>query len=156
EEMPRGNTLFIGQPPPPWTSADVEKIENPPIKGWINRHAVLQGLAALHEVGISEAFRMKNLPPRTPRLIESERDTGLLLTLNRQSFTDLVMTFPLLTDDGRWNTNWPLRTSFPLFLQKVVYVYGNVSDAASEETMQPGRERAIRPDDVVDEIRVRL
>jgi hypothetical protein len=153
-DMPRANTFFIGHPPPPWKMSDVEKVEGPHIKGWMNKHAALHYLTALHEVGIGEAFRMKDLPPRTPRLIESDLNLALLLALSRESFTDLVMTFPIITDKGEFNTNWPLLTSFPLFLRNVLYALGNVEDAAGEENTQPGQVKTIRPDAVVDKIDV--
>ncbi|HMC65065.1 MAG TPA: BatA and WFA domain-containing protein [Gemmataceae bacterium] len=155
DEMPRANTLFIGHPPPPWKLSEQKPLKNPTIKGWINKHPALQNLAALHEIGIEDAFQMSDLPPRTPRLLESERDTTVMLALSRHSFTDLVMTFSLVTEDGKWNTDWPLKPSFPLFLRNVLYVYGNVSDAAGEETKQPGDQKLLRPDVAVDRIEVR-
>lgn len=159
ENMPLANTFFIGYPPPPWKQASEEKkekpdpftvtrIESPHIKGWMNKHAILRYLVALHEIGISEAFRISKdeLPPRTPRLMESDQDVALMLVLSRQSYADLVMTFPIFTEKGEWNTNWPLKPSFPLFLRNVLYTLGNVSDAASEETVKPGQPKTIRPD----------
>jgi hypothetical protein len=77
-----------------------------------------------------------------------------LFTLSRQSYTDLVQTFAIMSDDGRFNTTWPLKESFPLFLRNVVYVLGNVSDAAGEETVQPGQVKALRPDMAIKEIEV--
>jgi hypothetical protein len=155
DDMPRGNTFFIGHPPPPWKPATVEKLRNPQIKGWMNRHPVMRYLVALQEVGISEAFKMKDLPPRTPRLLEIDQNVALLLALSRQSFTDLVMTFPILDDQGKWNTNWPLLPSFPLFLRNVLYTLGNISDGSSEETVQPGQVKTIRPDLAVSQIEVK-
>lgn len=164
EEMPRANTFFIGYPPPPWKplgSEDkegrlVEKLSNPHIKDWMRRSSIMKYLVALDVVGISEAFRMnvKDLPPRTPRLLETDNDTALMLTLPRQSFTDLVMTFAILNDKNEWNTNWPLLPSFPLFLRNVLYTLGNVSDAASEENVQPGGVKTLRPDVALDKIEV--
>jgi hypothetical protein len=164
EDMPRGNTFFIGQPPPGWRKVAegeepkaMEKVNSPHVKGWLHRHALLRYLVALHEIGIGEAFKasVKDLPPRTPALIESDLETVLLFTLNRQAFTDLVMTFPILTDKDEWNTNWPLKPSFPLFLRNVLYSLGNVSDAAAEELTQPGQVKTLRPDVGVAEIEVR-
>jgi hypothetical protein len=161
EQLPRGNTFFIGHPPPGWKQPGmdgdgkpVEKIANPHIKGWMSKHMLLRYLVALHEVGIAEAIKLGELPPRTPLLIESEKETPLLLTLNRQSFTDLVMTFPLLTDKDEWNTNWPLKPSFPLFLRNVLYTLGNVSDVVADESTQPGQVKLIRPDVGISEIHV--
>jgi hypothetical protein len=169
EEMPRSNTFFIGYPPPPWKplgsddkeGKPVEKVENPPIKDWLRTNPILNRpggarLTALDKVLISEGFRIdpKELPPRTPRLLETDRDGALMFTLPRQSFTDLVMTFPILNDKDQWNTTWPLLESFPLFWRNVLYVLGNISDATSEDTTQPGMVKTIRPDTVEDEIQV--
>jgi hypothetical protein len=161
-DMPRANTFFVGYPPPPWQLAGdgkeghaVEKLEGPRIKGWMNRHSIMADLRALHEIGIDQAFKMKDLPPRTPRLMEAGNDTPLLLTLNRQAFTDLVMTFPIFTAEDKYNTDWPVRhTSFPLFLANVLYALGNVSDSATEPNVQPGQVKPILPDVSIDEIQV--
>jgi hypothetical protein len=154
EEMPRGNTFFIGQPPPPWKRSDGDVIKNPAIKGWMGRHPVMRYLTALHEVGIVEAFKMKDLPPRTPKLMEIDQNNALLLTLSRQSFTDLVATFAIIDEKGSFNTNWPLLPSFPLFLRNVLYALGNISDGSSEETVQPGQPKTLRPDLAVSQIGV--
>jgi hypothetical protein len=154
DDMPRANTFFIGYPPPPWKREAGDKLTNPQIKGWMGKHPIMKYLAALQEVGIFEAFKLKDLPPRTPRLIEIDQNVSLLLTLTRSSYTDLVMTFPILNDKGEWNTNWPLLPSFPIFLRNVLYTLGNVSDGASEETKQPGEAKTLRPDVAVPQIQV--
>ena len=154
EEMPRANTFFIGYPPPPWKPSTVEKIANPQIKGWVARHPALRYLVALQEIGISEAFKMKDLPARTPKLMEIDRNVAVLFTLQRQLYTDLVMTFSILNDQSQWNTNWPLLPSFPLFLRNVIYAYGNIEDGAGEETLQPGEVKTLRPDAAVKEVDV--
>jgi len=108
DEMPRANTFFIGRPPPPWTIDNtdpksdrrIEKVETPAVKGWTGQHGLLRYLTGLHEIGISEAFRIEGLPPRTPRLIEGDRDLGLMIALNRGSYTDVVQCFSILTESG--------------------------------------------------------
>src|SRR5207247_677667 len=97
---------------------------------------------------------MDGLPPRTPRLMESDRDVALMVALPRGAYTDVVMCFPILTDAGEWNTNWPLLPSFPLFWRNVLYTLGNIRDAAGEETIQPGQVKLIRPEGRVPEIKV--
>src|SRR5262249_22295764 len=154
DDLPRANTFFIGAPPPPWKPETVERVTSPPIRGWMAKHPVLRYLAALQELGIAEAFRMKDLPPRTPRLIESDQNTALMLSLPREAFTDLVMTFPILTDKGEWNTNWPLHPSFPLFLRNVLYALGNVNDGTTEDLVQPGQVKTLRPDVSVTQIEI--
>jgi hypothetical protein len=149
KDMPRSNTFFLGYPPPPWTKEKTEKMESPSIKGWMHDHPLLRYLSALYEVKMIDAFRLKDLPPRTPRLIETDRDAAVLVSLQRGPFTDLVMTFALFDEEGRWNSNWPLQPSFPLFLRNVLYTLGNVSDAANEENTQPGHIKTLRPQSVV-------
>jgi hypothetical protein len=153
EDMPRGNTFFIGQPPPPWKLNTLEKINNPQIKGWMGRHPVLRYLAALQEIGVAEAFKIPDIPERN-RLIEIDQKNALLFSRTRQSFTDLVLTFPIITEKGEWNTNWPLLPSFPLFLRNVVYALGSISDGTGEEILQPGQVKTLRPDVSVSEIEV--
>jgi hypothetical protein len=154
EDMPRSNTFFIGYPPPPWKPADMEKVTNPQIKGWMHKHPVLRYLVALQEIGIAEAFKLKELPTRTPRLMEIDQNVTVLFTLNRQLYSDLVMTFPIINAKSEWNTNWPLLPSFPLFLRNVIYTYGNISDGASEEALQAGQVKTLRPDAAVSDIEV--
>jgi hypothetical protein len=163
DDMPAANTWFIDEVPPPWKKADIVKdkaniLSGPPVKGWDEKSQLLRYLSNLHEVGIDTAFRFdlkaEGVPPRTPRILESDQNTALLFTLSRQSFTDLVQTFAIMSDDGKFNTNWPLLANFPLFLRNVIYVLGNVSDAAGEERVQPGDVKTLRPDRAVKKIEV--
>jgi hypothetical protein len=157
QEMPAANTYFIDALPPPWKKDDMARIKNPAVKGWLDKNPLMSYLRGLHEIGIDDAFRFDlkdpRVPPRTPRLIESDSDTALLFTLTRQSFTDLVQTFAIV-DGDKFNTTWPLHPSFPLFLRNVTYVLGNVGDAAGEETIRPGQVKTLRPDVAVKEIEV--
>lgn len=153
EDMPRSNTFFIGYPPPPWELNKLEKISSPQIKGWIGKHPVLRYLVALQEVGVAEAFKIPDIPERN-RLIEIDQKNALLFSRSRQSFTDLVLTFPIFTDKGEWNTNWPLLPSFPLFLRNLLYALGGISDGTGEEILQPGQIKTLRPDVNVTEIEI--
>ena len=145
EEMPRANTMFVGWPPPPWhfDGADdpyrVELVRFPPVRGWSDRLPVMHGLRGWHELEIAEAFRMGQLPEKTPRLLESDGNLLLMLSLSRQSYTDLVLTFPLQTADVKWNTRWFMRPLFPHFLRNVLYSLGKIRDAAAEDSLHPGQ-----------------
>jgi hypothetical protein len=115
-------------------------------------------LTGLDEIAFSGAFRFDlrdpRVPPRTPRLLEADRETVLMFALARRSFQDVVLTFPLVNDDGEWATTWNLKASFPVFLRNVLYVLGNITDAAAEENVQPGQGRILRPVGAVDRIEV--
>jgi hypothetical protein len=150
DQMPTANTLFIGYPPPPFqpigtdSPLAVTAANGPFIQGWDDKHPVMRNLSALYEVGIDEAFRLPDLPVGTRRLIEAERGHVLLAALPRGAFTDLVLTFPLLTADGSVNTRWPLYPSFVLFLRNVLFALGNVRDASVEDVTLPGQEKILR------------
>ena len=95
----------------------------------------MRHLTGLDEIAFTEAFRFDlkdaRVPPRTPRLLETDRETAVLIALARRSFTDLVLTFPLVNAAGEWTTTWNLKLSFPVFLRNVLYTLGNVRDARS-------------------------
>lgn len=151
EAMPRSNTLFLGSPPPPWhlqgmdDDYRVEKVDFPQVRGWSDRHPVMKGIRAWHELLIAEGFRMKALPSKSPRLLEGGGDLVLMTALSRGSHTDLVVAFPIASDGEKWNTNWILKSSFPVFLRNVLYSLGNVRDATTEESLRPGEQKLIAP-----------
>lgn len=157
-DLPLANTYFIDNVPPPWKRAEMPPLENPSIKGRLGDHPLLRYLSGLHEIGLTEAFRFDlrdpRVPPRVPKLLESGRDTAVLFALPRQSFTDVVMTFPIINSKGEYTTDWFLRPSFPLFLSNLVHTLGNVSEGVGEEVLQPGQPKSLRPDLAVKEIQV--
>lgn len=162
EEMPRAQTLFIGYPPPPWKTEGkeddpyvVEKVEFPQVRGWQDNHPVMRGIRGWHELELAEAMRMRKLPPKTPVLLEGDRELPLLAAIARGPFTDLVMAFPLETLDGKWNTRWFLKPGFPLFMRNLLLSQGNVRDASTEETVKPGQVKVLRPGGGVEEIKVK-
>ena len=147
DEMPRANTFFIGSAPPPFHRPlagrpddrfTTKSVANPAVTGWSDGHPVMRHLRGLYEVEIDEAFRVPEWPPKTARLLESDGNLTLLAAVPRQSFTDLVLAFPLVADDGRWNTLWPLRPSFVAFLRNVVRSLGDVRDALADDVLRPG------------------
>lgn len=143
-DLPTGNTLFIGFPPPPIKPETLTTVNNPAIKVWDGKHPALKNLAALYEIEVVEGFKFAELPPRTPVLMEGERDLAMLVSFARGPYADLCLTFPLLANDGRWNTTWPLKPSFPLFLRNILFSMGNVRDASAEETLRPGQVKPFR------------
>ncbi|MGL6076310.1 MAG: vWA domain-containing protein [Fimbriiglobus sp.] len=153
DKMPKSNTLFIGQVPPPWSlgvkgapkAANVaEPVQGPSVRGWNSRHPVMRNLQALDEIDLGMAYKLPELPARTQRLIEGTENLVLLAAMNRLAYTDLVMAFPIMTTDDKWNTNWPLKLSFPLFWRNVVMSLGNVRDAGTEDAIKPGQTKIIR------------
>jgi hypothetical protein len=156
--LPLGNTFFIDAVPPPWKRGDMPPLKETQIRNPTSNHPLMRHLTALDEIAFSEAFRFDlkdpRVPPRTPRLLETDRETAVLFVLPRRSFQDLVLAFPLVNDRGQWATTWNLKLSFPVFLRNVLYTLGNVADAAAEENVQPGEIKTLRPDVAVDRLDV--
>ncbi len=161
DALPLGNTFFIDSVPPPWNRKDMPPLNDARIRNSASNHPLMRSLIGLDEIDIyAGAFRFvpgdKPLPPQTPRLLEGKGETALMFVVSRtgQSFHDLVLCFPLVNDKGEWTTSWNKHLSFPVFLRNVLYTLGNISDAATEENVQPGEARLLRPDGVFDRIEV--
>jgi hypothetical protein len=157
EEMPLGNTFFIGDVPPPWKRSEMKPLTEVAIRNPTSDHSLMRHLTGLDEIAFTGAFHFplddKRLPTRVPRLLEVDRERAVLFVRPRQSFQDLILTFPLVKE-GQWMTTWNLKLSFPVFLRNVLYELGNVQDASAEENVQPGQIKTIRPDVAVETIRV--
>lgn len=160
--LPLGNTFFIDNIPPPWKRSEMPPLEKVLIRNPASKHRLMQHLTALDEIAFSDAFRFEldprkneRVPPRVPRLLETDKETAVLFALPRRSFTDLVLAFPLVNDKGEWSTTWNLKLSFPIFLRNVLYQLGNVSDATAEEPLPPGQVKVLRPEVAVREITVK-
>ncbi len=158
EDMPLANTFFIDAVPPPWKRAAMPPLKDTQIRNPTSNHPLMRHLTALDEIAFSGAFRFDlkavGVPPRTPRLLETDRETAVLFVLPRRAFQDVVLAFPLVDGEGRWTTTWNLKLSFPVFLRNVLYTLGNVADAAAEDNVQPGQIKTLRPDAAVKAIDV--
>lgn len=166
-DMPQANTFFIDRPPPPWRRSG-KALRNPYLAVGKKDHPLLRHLTTLWDVGVSEAFafdikkdlhdsvrelfeRPENspdrrvLPPLT-KLIEAGGANPVLFTMPRASYTDLVMTFPLISDAGDLVTNWPTLTSFTIFMQNVVVHLGRVEEGGRSASVPPGEPHIIRPE----------
>jgi hypothetical protein len=164
--MPQANTFFIDQIPPPFTLSADEKKKllvrgSPRILNPSHRHPLMRGLTGLDEIVFTRAFRFEldpdkdsRLPPDVPRLLETEKDGAVLFVLPRGAFSDVVLACPLVTEEGKWASNWPAMVSFPLFLSNMLFSLGHVREQPADEVVQPGQVRVIRPGAAVDVVKV--
>jgi hypothetical protein len=164
DEMPTANTFFIGYPPPQYAPLGqpgteerpaVTEVKGPRVQAADRRNPLMRDLGGVEEIGIDSSFRFPKLPPRTPKLLEGrdQADQGnleLAVAIARQSFTDVVLTFPIVTEnadgpDRVYHTSWPLQPNFPLFLRNVITQLGNVRFAGIDDTLRPGDVVPLRP-----------
>ena len=167
DDLPRANTFWIDRPPPPWQRG-TRGLKNALLMVSKKGNPLLRHITTLWDVGVTDAYRFdpkanladaarplfnldgaepgkRALPPLT-RLVEAGGDVPVLFTLTRGSYTDLVMTFPLINDKGDLSTNWVLQPSFPLFLRNVLLVLGNVNEGMREASVRPGEPMVLRPE----------
>jgi VWA domain-containing protein len=166
-DLPQANTMFLDDVPPPWQRGQ-EPLKNPFLLVSKKDHPLLRWITTLYDVGMSEAFLFhpeKNLDPKVQkqlelpegdpsrrtlppvtRILEAGGGVPMMLAITRGSYTDVVLTFPLINRKGELATNWALQPSFPLFIRNVLYMLGNVDDAVRVLSVQPGEPMVLRPE----------
>jgi len=128
-DLPKANCVFIDRPPPPWKRG--AELKDFPLKSAAKEHPVL-GAFKLDNASVAVGFRFdpkadlpdklkgkRDVPTVTPVLTGPD-DVPVVFTLKRGAYTDLVLTFPLVLESDKFNSNWPLQPSFPLFWRSVV------------------------------------
>ncbi len=149
--LPQASTFFIDQLPPPFTLSADEKRKlrvrgSPRILNPSHKHPLMKGLTGLDELVFTDTFRFeldpdkdKRLPPDVPRLLETEKEGAILFALPRGPYTDVVLTGPLVTDDGKFASTWPATPKFVLFMSNLLHTFGHVREAATDEIVRPGQ-----------------
>ncbi len=151
EEMPEANTFFIGAAPP-WTGgnwSDLPTIKGAFVKEFRTAHPLMRGIDTLQgmNVGQCKALPKEALGQRASALIETQLEPIAWL-LGRDRFADLILTFPLVVEDGGrmvWNTNWPKQPAgtLPLFLDNLLMQLGRFKEY--EPPTPPGQPRTFDP-----------
>ena len=124
-EMPQSNTLFLGAIPPMESWSATEKQGVPQIIDTDRAHPIMQ-FVELGNVTIAESPALKP-PPGSTVLIDT--DIGPVFAIAaRDGFEDAVVAFEIVNSaENEANTNWPIRVSFPLFVNNVLEYLGPFS-----------------------------
>ena len=138
---PEANTLYFGTLPPGPAYATSRKVEGPAIIDVNASHPLMQYIRELSLVKIAKATIVE--PPQGSSVL-FECDSGPLgFVAPRGPFSDAVIAFDLV--DGRtFNTDWILKSSFPLFLFNALQALGNARESAGEEVHAPGQPVILR------------
>jgi hypothetical protein len=139
EEMPRSNTLFLGQIPPLPTWAIDQKAAGPQVIDVDRNHPIMQWME-VGDVLIAEAITI-NPPLGASRLIDTTK--GLLFAIApREGFEDAVLGIDFYATDEAGNTtvatNWPIRQSFPTLIYGVLGYLGGQAQELAGQSVQPG------------------
>ncbi len=128
-----------------------KEIQGPTILDWDVAHPTMQYVRDLNAVIIQKAVTCE--PPNgSTKLIDSNLGPLAFVT-PRGGFVDVVIGFRLL-DGAKFNTNWQLLRSFPLFLFNTVRALGNARDTSASESHLPDQPIALRADSVTDSVEV--
>jgi hypothetical protein len=132
--MPNCNTIMMGVVPPGLADAVKTDVRAPAILNWNVDHPVMRYLV-LDDVFVLEAFTLPDVKGANA-LIETNHGP-IMFTTPRGVFTDLVMTFKLIDDNGEPKTDWPGKPSFPLFLMNAFQTLTGVENE-TKQNLQPG------------------
>jgi len=155
ERMPAANTLFIGSVPPVdfWSSG--EKTDLPQVIDTERTHPLMY-LVELGDVLFTAGQEISG-PPVSTTLIDTDR--GHMFVIGpRGGYEDAVLGLDLFTElDGTLEpaTNWPLRTSFPVFVLNLLQYMGGGQESVTSGSVQPGSGIALRSQRPVDVIQLR-
>lgn len=131
-----GNFVWMGAAPPWLKVRMVEEggepivIDGVDVLDWQREHPILRGLV-MSRIEVHSAYRLE-VPPEAERLVEGIH--GPLIVLHREGrATHLVVGFDPLTQ-----SLWPLRASFPMFMQQSMQYLAVGSEMNVREAHQPG------------------
>lgn len=156
EEMPPCNTYFIGvlPPDPRWASEPTEAV--PQIIDIDQSHPLMRFVEMGNVKYIVEGTPL-TLPAGGSMLIDTQ--LGAIMGIApREGFEDLVQGFEIVgqNDAGETyaNTDWPIRTSFPIFIGNVLTYLGGSKVETAQLSSRPGQPIGLRTRAPVEEIRV--
>lgn len=148
---PEADALYLGAFPPGAVYDNPKPIDHPVILDWDTTHPLMQFIRDLPTVFVQKAQTI-DLPPGTIPLIGSNLGP-LAFVAPRSGYRDVVVSFPLV-EGTEFNTNWPLKISFPLFLYNCLNVLGDPTTSAGDRVHAPGRPVILRVGALVDRIEV--
>ncbi len=148
---PEANTLYFGVLPPGPAYKESRQVQNPVILDWDVAHPLTQYVRDLNTIVIRKAIAIE--PPNGSTTLIDGSEGPLAFVVPRGGYVDTVVGFGLV--DGReFNTNWPLRYSFPLFLFNALRVLGNARESAGNEIHLPGQPVVLRAESLVDQVEI--
>jgi hypothetical protein len=138
--MPQSNTLLMGAMPPGDRWKKGKDIFFPQIIDTERTHPIMQ-LLELGDVDIEQSFEVTP-PSGGSTLIES--DEGTIFAIGpREGFEDAVLGFALEdtneNGDRVYMTTWPLKRSFPVFVQEVITYLGTRQQDVTGSSVPPGQ-----------------
>lgn len=156
QEMPQSNSYFIGLLPPDARWSAEEPRDLPQIIDVDQSHPLMRFVELGNVKYIVEGTPL-TIPPGGSMLIDSH--LGVLMAIApREGFEDLVQSFEIVgtneAGESYANTDWPIRTSFPIFIGNVLTYLGGAEQEESLISEKPGQPVTLRTNLPVKEIDV--
>jgi hypothetical protein len=153
ETLPEASTLFFGVLPPDIPADQSRPVTSPVIVDWDLSHPILQYVRDLGTVAVRKALAME--PPAAAKVLIESDQGSLAFARARGPFLDVVLGFGLL-DGEAFNTTWPLKSGFPLFVFNSLRVLGNARDSggSDRDLFSPDQPIALRIDTAAEQIEV--
>ena len=152
EVAPEANALYFGVLPPGKEYEPAKEIDNPVILDVNVAHPLMQYVRDMTTVVIISKAVTCELPSDSTALVESDKGP-IAFVAPRNGFVDAVISFSLL-DGTKFNTNWQLKTSFPLFLYNTLKTLGNASETTGGDIHRPDQPVEIRADSLAQSVDV--
>lgn len=154
-KMPECSTVFLGRSPPGERWRFGERKFPTVIANFDQGHPLMDSLQLL-KLSIVESAPLE--PPAGAAILLESTDGPLMALAARESYQDLVISFPLaeLQASGEFsiNTNWPSQLSFPLFVQNVVSYLSGGARYFTTEVSSPGSLVRLRVPPTVEQVNI--
>ncbi|NIP86468.1 MAG: VWA domain-containing protein [Planctomycetales bacterium] len=154
-EMPRCNTFLVGRLPVGGQWEWGPTIDLPRIIDTERAHPLVQ-LLDLGNVDILEARQLE--PPAGGTVLIESHQGAIFAVAPREGFEDAVLGFEFegTDDDGQayYNTNWPRRRSFPVFVQELITYLGRAAQSLGWTNVVPGHPVDLHLPDGPDQLEV--
>ncbi|GIW88415.1 MAG: lipoprotein [Isosphaeraceae bacterium] len=142
KRVPQANTLSFGVLPPGTDAGRARPVEAPLVLDWDTAHPLLQYVRDFAGIGIRRGLVLE--PPTGARVLIESDQGPLAYAATRSGFVDVCVGFGLI-EGQEFNTNWPLRTGFPLFIYNCLRVLGSAQEGRGIESYRAGATILLKP-----------
>ena len=134
EDLPVGNYLFFGAIPKIEEVKDLGETPGEFVYDWDEQHPVLRHVV-LNYLRVGQCRRME-LPKRADVLVEGET-TPIVAAVSEGPSRFVIVAFHV------YESNWPLRVSFPVFVYNAVRYLSDSIAVAPSQSVRPGTAASI-------------
>ena len=160
-EMPRANTMFIGDLPLDKKWGTKPEVPRPIVINTKVTHPLLQWVDLVGDVDFAAGTPL--VVPRIGKVLVDADEGPLMAIAPREQFEDLVLGFLIfgeVTGEGdeavrHISTNWSIRPSFAMFMINVFHYLGGSQGAQGSQGFMPGETVSLKGPSPQSKLRVK-